>query len=168
MDATQTGARTPADRPQHLRLTVVIEGAELQLLDVLVVNERLDPPRRTVGTWVYEWREGGEPAWWDTMPDPITQRGIARPKEVEHSFGERARGDFTVRVPFDRDAAARPIELRGYRSAAALPEDPAALAGILRAGAGSQLELVATLGNDAFKRHPQWGRVEAALGAPTR
>ncbi len=167
MDAIQTGARTPSDRPQHLRLTVQIEGAQLQLLDILVVNEPLDRPKRTVGMWVYEWREGNEAVWRDTMPDPITQRGIARPKEVEHSFGQRQRGDFTVRVPFDRDAAARPVELRVYRSGAALPEDPAALAQILTAGR-NQLELVATLGNDAFKRHPQWGRVEAALGAPTR
>jgi hypothetical protein len=162
MHAAQTTPRAPADRPQHLRLTVQIEDGRLDLLDALVVNDPLDPPRRTVGLWVYQWREGDDTVWWDTMPDPLTQRSIARPKEFEHSFGRLRRGDFTVRVPVDRHGATQRLELRVYRSAAALTEDPAALADLV-AARGTQLELVATLGDEAFKRHPQWARVEAAL-----
>ncbi len=158
-------APQPAAQPsQHLRLTVQIEDGRLQLLHVMVVNEMLDRPRRTVGTWVYEWREHGETVWWDTMQDPLTQRAIARPKEFEHSFGVLRRGDFTVRVPVSAASATQTIELRVYRSATALPPDPDAVRRLLTAESAQRLELVATLDDAAFKRSPQWREVEAALG----
>jgi hypothetical protein len=163
MAAEQT-PRPAAGRTQHLRLTVQIEDRRLDLLHQMVVNEPLDPPRRTVGVWVYEWRENGETVWWDSMPDPLIQRAIARPKEVEHSFGTLRRGDFTVRVPLERESGARTLELRVYKSPTALPEDPEALGRLLGARTAKPLELVATLGDATFKRHPQWREVEAALG----
>jgi hypothetical protein len=168
MAAVQTAPRTPGARTRHLRLTVQIEGDLLEIVNAMVVDEPLDPPRRTVGGWVYEWRENGEPVWVDTMQDPLAQRGIARPEEVEHSFGRRRRGDFTIRVPLDREGAARSLELRVYRSAAALPENPDELRGLLTAGAAGQLELVARLDDAAFRRHRQWADVESALGAVKR
>ena len=161
MAAEQTPQRS-AERTQHLRLTVQIEDGRLELLHTMVVNEPLDPPRGTVGNWVYEWREGGETIWWGTMHDPLTQRAIARPKEVEHSFGQLQRGDFTVRVPVGRESAGGALELRVYRSAIPLPADPQAVRSLL--ASGQQLELVATLDDAAFKRHRQWREVEAALG----
>ena len=163
MAAEQT-PQPAVERSQHLRLTVQIEERRLDLLHVMVVNEALDPPRRTVGTWVYEWRENGETVWWDTMQDPLSQRAIARPKEFEHSFGQLRRGDFTVRVPVAAETGARVLELRVYRSAAALPADPEALRRMLATESAQRLELVATLDDAAFKRAPQWREVEAALG----
>jgi len=163
MAAEQT-AQPTVNRTQHLRLTVQIEGSRLDLMHAMVVNEELDVPRRTVGTWVYEWRVSGETVWWDTMQDPLTQRAIARPKEFEHSFGQLRRGDFTVRVPVGRESGGRVLELRVYRSATALPEDPQSVRSLLAADGAKQLELLATLDDAAFKRHPQWGEVEAALG----
>ena len=163
MAAEQT-PRPAADRTQHLRLTVQIEESRLDLLHAMVVAEPLDPPRRTVGNWLYEWRENGETVWWDTMQDPLRQRAIARPKEFEHSFGVLRRGDFTVRVPVSAQSAARTIGLRVYRSATALPPDPAAVRRLLTGAGAQRLELVATLDDVAFKRSPQWREVEAALG----
>jgi hypothetical protein len=163
MAAEQT-PRESSDRKQHLRLTVQIEERRLDLLHVMVVNEALDPPRRTVGAWVYEFRENDEMVWWDTMHDPLSQRAIARPKEFEHSFGTLRRGDFTVRVPVGAGSAARTIELRVYRSATALPPDPDAVRRLLTAESVERLELVATLDDAAFKRSPLWREVEAALG----
>ena len=111
MTAAQISPGQPArDRARHLRITVQIEEARLELVSAIVVNQPLDVPKTIVGVWVYEWREDGETVWWDTMPDPFAERGIARPKEYEHSFGQRRRGDFTIRVPIDSDAARRRLE----------------------------------------------------------
>ena len=165
MTAAQISPGQPArDRARHLRITVQIEEARLELVSAIVVNQPLDVPKTIVGVWVYEWREDGETVWWDTMPDPFAERGIARPKEYEHSFGQRRRGDFTIRVPIDSDAARRRLELRVYRSAAALPGDPEAVRRLMASESRSQLELVATLADEAFKRHPQWANVQASLG----
>lgn len=160
--------RPARDRARHLRITVQIEEARLDLVSAIVVNEPLDPPKATIGLWVYEWREDGDTVWWDTMADPLAQRGIARPKEREHSFGQRRRGDFTVRVPIDEGGARRRLELRVYRSASALPEDPEAVRRLISGESPRQLELVATLADDSFKRHPEWASVQAALGMVKR